>query len=335
MSAGPDPLVSIIIPVYNGSNYLREAIDSALAQTYQNVEVLVVNDGSTDGGRTESVARAYGARIRYFEKKNGGVSSALNLGIKEMKGEYFCWLSHDDAYYPHKIRNQVEHLKNSGEGASLYSDYDYIDEHSKFLFTEKVEHYSPDNLLFALLYYTPINGCTVMIPKKILDSVGMFNESLRTTQDIDMWFRIARKNDFLHMPESLVKSRVHLEQGCWTISGHLIEQQKLRTSFLEQVPPQKLLRISGEKTVSAACLKLALRLKMERNYGEAAGKALSIMEGHLDELRPLSRIKFRLVAFYCRKFDRKLSLMYWTMIFKRLVNSHFLKTYLKSLRRSR
>ena len=71
---------------------MREAIDSALAQTYERVEVIVVNDGSTDG--TEQIALSYGERIRYFRKENGGVSSALNLGIKEMKGEYFSWLSH-------------------------------------------------------------------------------------------------------------------------------------------------------------------------------------------------------------------------------------------------
>ena len=97
------PLVSIIIPVFNGSDYLAEAIDSALNQTYTNIEILVINDGSNDLERTKSIAHLYGEKIRYFEKKNGGVSSALNLGIKEMKGEYFSWLSHDDNFNDTKI----------------------------------------------------------------------------------------------------------------------------------------------------------------------------------------------------------------------------------------
>ena len=84
-----NPLVSIVIPVYNGSDYLREAIDSALAQTYANIEVLVINDGSKDNGATESIALSYGDRIRYFNKENGGVASALNMGIEQMKGDYF------------------------------------------------------------------------------------------------------------------------------------------------------------------------------------------------------------------------------------------------------
>ena len=108
-----NPLVSIVIPVYNGANFLAEAIDSALAQTYRNLEVIVVNDGSTDGGATERIACSYGDKIRYFSKPNGGVSSALNLGIEKMKGEYFSWLSHDDLYAPDKIENQVNQYGSS------------------------------------------------------------------------------------------------------------------------------------------------------------------------------------------------------------------------------
>ena len=77
-----NPLVSIVIPVYNGENYLKEAIDSALAQTYKNIEVIVVNDGSSD--KTDEICKSYGSKIRYFKKENGGVSTALNLGIEKM-----------------------------------------------------------------------------------------------------------------------------------------------------------------------------------------------------------------------------------------------------------
>ena len=101
------PKVSIIIPVYNGAEFMREAIDSALAQTYPHIEVIVVNDGSRDDGATREIALSYGDRIRYFEKENGGVSSALNLGIRNMTGDYFSWLSHDDAYLPDNVQASV------------------------------------------------------------------------------------------------------------------------------------------------------------------------------------------------------------------------------------
>ena len=110
-----DPLVSIVIPVYNGANYMREAIDSALAQTYSNIEIIVVNDGSNDGGATRDIALSYGDKIRYFEKENGGVSTALNLGIKNMRGKYFSWLSHDDVYLPEKIQVEIDALRKAGD----------------------------------------------------------------------------------------------------------------------------------------------------------------------------------------------------------------------------
>ncbi len=98
-----DSLVSVVIPVYNGARYLPQAIDSALGQTYPHCEVIVVNDGSEDGGETRKAALAYGDRIRYIEKENGGVASALNCGIQSMNGRYFCWLSHDDLFLPDKV----------------------------------------------------------------------------------------------------------------------------------------------------------------------------------------------------------------------------------------
>ena len=98
-----NPLVSIIIPVYNGSDFLKEAIESALSQSYKNIEVIVVNDGSSDDGKTEKIALSFNKSIKYFKKENGGVSSALNYGIRKMNGDFFSWLSHDDFYSKEKI----------------------------------------------------------------------------------------------------------------------------------------------------------------------------------------------------------------------------------------
>ena len=106
-----NPKVSIIIPVYNGANYVKEAIDSALSQTYDNIEIIVVNDGSNDNGETEKIIFSYQDKVKYISKKNGGVSSALNAGIRAMTGEYFSWLSHDDMYSPEKVSSQIALLK--------------------------------------------------------------------------------------------------------------------------------------------------------------------------------------------------------------------------------
>ena len=101
------PKVSIIIPVYNGENFLEQAINSALHQTYDNIEVIVINDGSNDKGKTEAIAKKYNDKIKYFYKENGGVASALNMALEKMSGDYFSWLSHDDLYYDDKIEKQI------------------------------------------------------------------------------------------------------------------------------------------------------------------------------------------------------------------------------------
>lgn len=95
------PVVSVIIPVYNGAKYLMEAIDSVLSQTFTDFELLVVDDGSTD--ETWGLIQSYGSRVRGFRKLNGGVASALNLGIRESRGKWIAWLSHDDAFLPKKL----------------------------------------------------------------------------------------------------------------------------------------------------------------------------------------------------------------------------------------
>ena len=128
MSTASTPLVSIVIPVYNGARYVGQAIESALGQDYPSIEVIVVNDGSTDEGRTREAIAPYLPRVRYFEKPNGGVASALNFGIAQMRGGYLSWLSHDDLYRSDKVSRQVARMSELESEAILYTDFDIVDE---------------------------------------------------------------------------------------------------------------------------------------------------------------------------------------------------------------
>src|SRR5690606_15704202 len=122
------PKISIVIPVYNGTNYMREAIDSALAQSYDNKEIIVINDGSNDNGKTLALAQTYGNKIRLSDKPNGGVASALNTGIESATGEYISWLSHDDVYPADKLEKQVTYLNTIDDKKTiLFGDYAIID----------------------------------------------------------------------------------------------------------------------------------------------------------------------------------------------------------------
>ena len=210
------PLVSIIIPVYNGSNYLKEAIDSALAQTYKNIEVIVVNDGSTDNGATERIALSYGDNIRYFCKPNGGVSSALNMGIDNMKGEYFSWLSHDDKYLPDKIRVEVDALLASKSAALVACGIQNIDSTSTPIGISRkfsgltAGHHPWHEALNYMLMHGSYNGCSLLIPRKAFDEDTRFDETLRYCQDAKMWMQIFLKElDLIYIPDVLVCNRIH------------------------------------------------------------------------------------------------------------------------------
>jgi glycosyltransferase involved in cell wall biosynthesis len=233
--------VSIIIPVYNGSKYLCEAIGSALSQTYKNIEVIVINDGSTDLGKTRELALSYGDKIRYFEKENGGISTALNLGIEKMTGDYFSWLSHDDVYYNNKIEKQILYLNNSNiKDIILYSDYDVIDDKSKITRTTRIPPIKPKKFQHELILSHPLNGCTALIPKKCFEKVGLFNENLKYTQDYDMWFRLANYYDFIHMNEILTMYREHPEQGSMSLKKeHLKEIDNYYINCLNQIAEEK------------------------------------------------------------------------------------------------
>lgn len=227
------PLVSIIIPVYNGSDYLREAIESALAQTYPNIEILVVNDGSNDNGQTEELALSYEDRIRYFTKCNGGVSSALNLGISQMKGEYFSWLSHDDKYTPTKIENQIKLIQKYGDQRVIaLCESQFIDKKSEVMpyqtknrfHSEKTEW---NDALVDLFKHGTYNGCAFLIPKKYFDECGVFDEQLRFAQDTLMWAKILLSKCSIVYENSVgVLSRIHENQQTQK-SRHLLMHDSL------------------------------------------------------------------------------------------------------------
>jgi len=241
-----NPSVSVIIPVYNGVNYLREAIGSALNQTYKNIEIIVVNDGSTD--ETEEIAKSYGEKIRYFSKENGGVSSALNLGLREMKGEYFSWLSHDDVYCPEKIEEQIRCFASLGEkNVILYSDYKIINENSKIIDTVVRDHKLLEEKMEYSVLRGNINGITLLIPKKAFDDYGSFDEKLKCTQDYAKWFDMMKTYKFIHMPNALAKHRFHQAQETVNNPNVVTEGNKLWIKMMKDLPPETKERLEGNE----------------------------------------------------------------------------------------
>jgi len=206
-----NPKVSIIIPVYNWSNYLTEAIDSALDQTYKNIEVIVVNDGSKDKWETEHIALSYGNKINYFYKENGWVSTALNLWIEKASGDYISWLSHDDLYHLDKIKEQINILEwLDNKNTLIYTNMQLMD--FNWIITDRSIYKNLDNnkMLFSFLIREHwINWCTTLISKKVFDDVWLFNIAYKRIQDYDMWFRIIEKYPVYYIDKILFTSREH------------------------------------------------------------------------------------------------------------------------------
>jgi glycosyltransferase involved in cell wall biosynthesis len=245
-----NPLVTIVIPVYNGNNFLKEAIDCALAQTYENLEIIVVNDGSTDDGASEEIAKAYGDRIIYIWKENGGVSSALNVAIKEMKGDWLSWLSHDDLYYANKIAKQVEFIRKlmekdptvNLEKIAIHCATESIDKDGKVIKTPNYkdipEKEDSIDVIIGNIYNYRLSGCSFLIPHAAFKNLGGFREDIRTVSDVEFWYRLLFNGyQFYCMSNDiLVKNRSHGKQvGKIKVSLFEKELESLHVDIADQL----------------------------------------------------------------------------------------------------
>ena len=243
-------MVSIVIPVFNGSNFLREAIESALAQTYDNFEVIVVNDGSEDN--TEEIAKSYGDRIRYFSKRNGGVATALNVGIENMKGDYFSWLSHDDVYLPNKIEKQIASVLriDTGKLAVSVCNTMQIDKKGRHIRDMIINPRASRSMNCFLAFDTDtgINGCALLIPSRLFQLCGNFNSDLKVTQDYDMWFRMDSEAQFVFITDILVRQRIHDEQGSIKLYSDIVIEtcDKLHYDFISKLNIQDILHYCND-----------------------------------------------------------------------------------------
>jgi glycosyltransferase involved in cell wall biosynthesis/SAM-dependent methyltransferase len=269
------PKVSLIIPVYNGADYLRDAIRSAMAQTYENIEIIVVDDGSRDSGATESIAREFADSIRFMQRENGGVAAALNTAIDAMTGDYFSWLSHDDVYATDKVEQEMEAMLrlDAGKGQTvIYSDYAVFSGSPASAIDVRMQGVPPEAFRYWLTIANVLHGCTLLIPRRAFLEVARFDESLRTTQDFDLWFRLAAHLRFRHLPKVLVYARSHAQQGSVKMADTAYKEgNALFIRFLNGLTPEDL-RAGGEPSNFSAYAAIA-RSFWRRGFVQAARAA--------------------------------------------------------------
>ncbi len=215
---GAQPLVSVVVPVFNGEKYVAEAIDSILAQDYPALEIIVIDDGSSD--RTLNILSSYGNRIRVLQQANKGSAAARNLGVASATGAYIAFLDADDYWFPGKVGQQVAALQATG-CRMAYSNFKFwhaVDEvwpqPSKMLAAQDAPAFGSvekrwvyADLLLDCLVWTS----TVMVEKAVLLAVGGFDEQLRKGQDYDLWLRLSRVVEMAAMPWVTALYRIHGE----------------------------------------------------------------------------------------------------------------------------
>lgn len=198
------PLVSIIIPAYNHANYLDEAIQSVLKQDYPNIELIVLDDGSTDN--TREILGKYGDAFQWESHKNMGQANTLNKGWQMSKGEVLSYLSADDALLPHAVSTSLKHLHDNI--VLTYCDFNLIDPASKTIRRVFAPEFNYVDLFRKCICHP---GPGVFMTRKAFEKAGLWNSSFRQMPDYDYWLRLGLVGNFKRIPEVLAAFRVHDE----------------------------------------------------------------------------------------------------------------------------
>jgi glycosyltransferase involved in cell wall biosynthesis len=199
--------VSVIIPTYNSAHYVTAAVESVLAQTFTDTEIIVIDDGSTD--ETESAMDRFGSPVRFIKQANQGVASARNRGIAESRGRYIAFLDADDTWCSNKLERQIEALAGEPGYRACFSAFIRVDRN---LVPQSVVRYEQGKAeLQDLLLRGNVIGsiCTVIAERSLFQHAGVFDPALSQCADWDMWVRLAALTDFVYLDEPLVTYRQH------------------------------------------------------------------------------------------------------------------------------
>jgi len=262
-------LVSIIIPAWNAEKYIRESVDSALNQTYQDVEVIVVNDGSTD--QTEKILQPYfkNPKVRYLTHENLGLAFTRNTGIKNARGEFIALLDSDDIFLAGKIERQVKILEANPDYDICYSDLlHFTDEEPRKFFHHRYTYPSGD-IFGKLIHQQFINPLTVIIRKAVLERFGSFDPNLKRSEDWELWLRLAKNGvKFYYLNEVLAHYRIRNVGNLSSIESEPEMKEKNLEIFLNlknKLTPDEIHRYNFEAIIHRLKKKLVLAYLMVEN----------------------------------------------------------------------
>jgi len=268
------PSVSVIIPLYNSEKFIGDTLDSVLSQTYQDFEIIAVDDGSIDN--TSSAVRIKNdSRIRYIRQENAGISAARNRGIAEAKGDYIAFIDHDDKWLPDKLETQFSVLKNDIRAGLVFSNAHIIDSSGRrsnnfFNITKP----SSGMVFERLLEGNFIPVLTTVVRKDVFDEVGLFDQRYRIAEDWDMFLRISLKYPVIYVNRPLAEYRVHGSSFSKNRELLLTESMDIidrLVSFAKHDAQRRMkkMRAGYWSILGSLCLKKGDRLKAKRYFSNS------------------------------------------------------------------
>lgn len=222
------PIVSVIVPVWNRERFIAEAIHSILAQTFTEFELIVVDDGSTDGTRNV-VASIADPRLHCLHREHRGISAAMNAGLAVAKGRYIARLDSDDGWLPDMLSTQVALLEARSDVGLVYARGECTDSDWRPLsMTWGYPLRYPGETFRSMVYNDSTCNITVVCRRECFERVGTYDESLQTSEDLDMWLRVARHFEFAFTDQVLARIRLHGGSITGAISAERDEQMERR-----------------------------------------------------------------------------------------------------------
>lgn len=253
------PLISVVIPAYNASEFIGETLDSVFSQSFTNFEAIVINDGSPDTQELESVLQRFPSNLHYLKQENKGAAAARNTGLRAATGEFVAFLDADDTWLPEFLEKQLEFLKNSNadfvfSDALLFGESP-LDGRTFMQVQPSVGAVTPESLLAIRV---TVLTSTVLARRAPILKVGLFDESLRRGHDFDLWLRLAKLEGirFAYHGDVLARHRI-VESG---LSGGTISQLERTLAVLEAIKAKGL----------TASEEAALKVNMNRTLRELA-----------------------------------------------------------------
>jgi len=304
------PTISVIMSVYNGEKYLREAIESILSQTFTDFEFLIVNDGSTDGS-LEIIQSYQDERIRVINnEQNIGLTKSLNKAIKQAKGEYIGRQDSDDVSFPNRFEEQIKYFEEHPEVALLGTSVYRIDERGK-VFDRIIVRAKPGRSLFKGNQFC--HGST-MFKREAVSRLGGYNELFRYCQDYELWLRVAKYYEVSNLTQVLYNLRFHREnirslKGEESALYHLLAIRLIKNDLDEEI-------LEAIKDKGVLSLYSSLR-KSEKIYFHTAVADMNMRNNNMKAARKEYWKVFMLNPFSVRN-NANITLSYlgkgaWTM----------------------